>query len=105
MWITNILNSTQTVQSIRIRLKSWTTLGDGSSLVLNISQGYITSNPKVKKKAFFWFVCLFLVAILIWGFLFVFSWGFCWGVCLFCFEVFGCLFLVLVFWGLFVTQR
>lgn len=53
MWLTNILNTTLTVQSIRIRLESWTTLGDGSSWVLNISQGYITSNPQEKINCLF----------------------------------------------------
>lgn len=55
MWFTNILNTTPTVQSIRIRPKSWTTLGDGSSWVLNISQGYTTSNPQEKRNCFFFF--------------------------------------------------
>lgn len=58
MWLTNILNTTLTVRSIRIRLESWTTLGDGSSWVLNISQGYITSNPQEKINClFFKFLC------------------------------------------------
>lgn len=56
MWLTNILNTTLTVQSIRIRLESWTTLGDGSSWVLNISQGYITSNPQEKINCLFFFI-------------------------------------------------
>lgn len=69
MWITNILNTTQTVQSIRIRLKSWTTVGDGSSLVLNISQGYIISNPQEKISLFFEF-CFVCLVVLFWAFSF-----------------------------------